>query len=403
MIDKETLLVHTTKDVPMRRQSGQYLASTTSGEIVRAFVPAPLPPEPPLQVDAGIQQLLQETNLALGRLDGIGTLLPDTQLFLYSYIRKEALLSSQIEGTQSSFSDLLLYENEEAPGVPVDDVQEVSNYVAAMEHGLRRIREGFPLSLRLIREVHEILLSGARGSHKSPGEFRRSQNWIGGSRPGNARYVPPPPDKVMECLGALEKFLHDDPVQTPTLTKAALAHVQFETIHPFLDGNGRVGRLMITLLLCAEGVLAEPLLYLSLYLKTNRDTYYDLLQEVREQGAWGKWLQFFLEGVRESADEATRTTRTINSVFSEDRKKVETLGRPANSALRVFDQFRSVPLLSINQAARSLQITVPTVTTAVKHLATLGIVEELTGRRRDRLFVYRRYLDILNAGTEPLR
>ncbi len=387
----------------MRRQSGQYLASTTSGEIVRAFVPAPLPPEPPLQVDAGIQQLLQETNLALGRLDGIGTLLPDTQLFLYSYIRKEALLSSQIEGTQSSFSDLLLYENEEAPGVPVDDVQEVSNYVAAMEHGLRRIREGFPLSLRLIREVHEILLSGARGSHKSPGEFRRSQNWIGGSRPGNARYVPPPPDKVMECLGALEKFLHDDPVQTPTLTKAALAHVQFETIHPFLDGNGRVGRLMITLLLCAEGVLAEPLLYLSLYLKTNRDTYYDLLQEVREQGAWGKWLQFFLEGVRESADEATRTTRTINSVFSEDRKKVETLGRPANSALRVFDQFRSVPLLSINQAARSLQITVPTVTTAVKHLATLGIVEELTGRRRDRLFVYRRYLDILNAGTEPLR
>jgi len=403
MIDKETLLVHTTKDVPMRRQSGQYLASTTSGEIVRAFVPAPLPPEPPLQVDAGIQQLLQETNLALGRLDGIGTLLPDTQLFLYSYIRKEALLSSQIEGTQSSFSDLLLYENEEAPGVPVDDVQEVSNYVAAMEHGLRRIREGFPLSLRLIREVHEILLSGARGSHKSPGEFKRSQNWIGGSRPGNARYVPPPPDKVMECLGALEKFLHDDPVQTPTLTKAALAHVQFETIHPFLDGNGRVGRLMITLLLCAEGVLAEPLLYLSLYLKTNRDTYYDLLQEVREQGAWGKWLQFFLEGVRESADEATRTTRTINSVFSEDRKKVETLGRPANSALRVFDQFRSVPLLSINQAARSLQITVPTVTTAVKHLATLGIVEELTGRRRDRLFVYRRYLDILNAGTEPLR
>lgn len=387
----------------MRRQSGQYLASTTSGEIVRAFVPAPLPPEPPLQVDAGIQQLLQETNLALGRLDGIGTLLPDTQLFLYSYIRKEALLSSQIEGTQSSFSDLLLYENEEAPGVPVDDVQEVSNYVAAMEHGLRRIREGFPLSLRLIREVHEILLSGARGSHKSPGEFKRSQNWIGGSRPGNARYVPPPPDKVMECLGALEKFLHDDPVQTPTLTKAALAHVQFETIHPFLDGNGRVGRLMITLLLCAEGVLAEPLLYLSLYLKTNRDTYYDLLQEVREQGAWGKWLQFFLEGVRESADEATRTTRTINSVFSEDRKKVETLGRPANSALRVFDQFRSVPLLSINQAARSLQITVPTVTTAVKHLATLGIVEELTGRRRDRLFVYRRYLDILNAGTEPLR
>lgn len=387
----------------MQRKSGQYLTSTTSGEVVRTFVPSTLPPKPPLQIDAEIQQLLQETNLALGRLDGIGTLLPDTQLFLYSYIRKEALLSSQIEGTQSSFSDLLLYESQEAPGVPLDDVQEVSSYVAAMEHGLRRIREGFPLSLRLVREIHEILLSNGRGSHKSPGEFRRSQNWIGGSRPGNARYVPPPPDKVMDCLGALEKFLHDDPVQTPTLIKAALAHVQFETIHPFLDGNGRVGRLLITLLLCAEGVLAEPLLYLSLYLKTNRDTYYDLLQEVREQGTWEKWLRFFLEGVRESADEATRTTRAINSLFSEDRKKVETLGRPAGSALRVFDHLRSVPLLSIPRSAHLLQIAVPTVATAIKHLEALGIVEELTGRRRDRLFVYRRYLDILNAGTEPLR
>lgn len=386
----------------MKRHSGQYIVSTTSGEAVRAFVPAPLPPKPTIEIGPEIQQLLQQTNLALGRLDGIGTLLPDTQLFLYSYIRKEALLSSQIEGTQSSFSDLLLYENEEAPGVPLGDVQEVSNYVAAMEHGLRRIRAGFPLSLRLIREVHEVLLSHGQGSHKSPGEFRHSQNWIGGSRPGNARYVPPPPDKVMECLGALEKFLHDDPVQTPTLIKAALAHVQFETIHPFLDGNGRVGRLLITLLLCTEGVLVEPLLYLSLYLKTHRDTYYDLLQEVREQGAWEKWLWFFLEGVRDSAEEATRTTRAINSLFSDDRAKVETLGRPAGSALRVFDHLRSVPLLSITRAAQSLQIAVPTVATAIKHLEGLEIVEELTGRRRDRLFVYRRYLDILNVGMEPL-
>ena len=206
----------------MERQAGQFLRSSTSPEPFLAFIPAPLPPDPPLQIDSALQQLLEKANRALGRLDGMGTLLPDTQLFLYSYVRKEALLSSQIEGTQSSFSDLLLYENEQAPGVPMDDVEEVSNYVAAMEHGLRRIREGFPLSLRLIREVHAILLSGGRGSHKSPGEFRRSQNWIGGSRPGNARYVPPPPEKVMECLGALEKFLHDDPVKTPTLIKAAL-------------------------------------------------------------------------------------------------------------------------------------------------------------------------------------
>ncbi|MGI4791433.1 MAG: Fic family protein [Janthinobacterium lividum] len=277
----------------MKRISGRFLRSTTSPEPFLAFIPAPLPPNPPLEISTDIQQLLEQANRALGRLDSVGALLPGTQLFLYSYIRKEALLSSQIEGTQSSFSDLLLYENEEAPGVPVGDVQEVSNYVQAMEYGLRRIQEGFPLSLRLIREVHAILLSEGRGSHQSPSEFRRSQNWIGGSRPGNARYVPPPPDQVMECLGALEKFLHDDPVPTPTLIKAALAHVQFESIHPFLDGNGRVGRLLITLLLCAEGAMTEPLLYLSIYLKSNRDTYYALLQQIRETGEWEEWLRFF--------------------------------------------------------------------------------------------------------------
>jgi len=330
-------------------------------------------------------------------------LLPDTRLFLYSYIRKEALLSSQIEGTQSSFSDLLLYENEEAPGVPLDDVQEVSSYVAAMEHGLRRIREGFPISLRLIREIHEILLSNGRGSHKSPGEFRRSQNWIGGSRPGNARYVPPPPDKVMDCLGALEKFLHDDPVKTPTLIKAALAHVQFESIHPFLDGNGRVGRLLITLLLCAEEALAEPLLYLSLYLKTNRETYYDLLQEMRDTGDWEEWLHFFLQGVWETAEEAARTTRTILQVLGEDRQRIERLGRAAASALRVFNRLQVTPLLSIPKTADALGLSVPTVIASVKHLETLEIVRELTGRQRDRLFVYSRYLDILSAGMEPLR
>ncbi len=387
----------------MQRHTGQYLLSSTSPEPFRAFVPAPLPPNPPLQISDAMHDLSEQANRALGRLDGIGTMLPDARLFLYSYIRKEALLSSQIEGTQSSFSDLLLYENQEAPGVPLDDVQEVSSYVAAMEHGLRRIREGFPLSLRLVREVHEILLSNGCGSHKSPGEFRRSQNWIGGSRPGNARYVPPPPDKVVDCLGALEKFLHDDPVKTPTLIKAALVHVQFESIHPFLDGNGRVGRLLITLLLCAEGALTEPLLYLSLYLKTNRETYYDLLQGMRDTGDWEEWLRFFLEGVRETAEEAARTTRAILKLFADDRARVETIGRGAASALRVFGHLQFKPLLSIIKTAEELQLAAPTVATALQNLQGLNIARELTGRPRHRLFVYGRYLDILSAGMEPLR
>ena len=386
----------------MHRQAGQYLRSSTSPEPFLAFVPALLPPDPPLEITLELQQLLETANRALGRLDGIGTLLPDTRLFLYSYRRKEALLSSQIEGTQSSFSDLLLYESQEAPGVPLDDVQEVSNYVAAMEHGLQRIADGFPISLRLIREVHEILLSGARGSYKSPGEFRRSQNWIGGSRPGNARYVPPPPDHVMECLGALEKFLHDDPVRTPTLIKAALAHVQFESIHPFLDGNGRVGRLLITLLLCAEGAISQPLLYLSLYLKTNRTAYYDHLQQIRDTGDWEDWLRFFLEGVLETADGAVQTARVIFQLLQEDRAKIETIGRAAPSALRVFAHLQSKPLISIPKAAEELELAAPTVATALQHLVRLKIAAELTGKPRHRLFVYRRYVDILNEGAEPL-
>ncbi len=387
----------------MKRNAGRLVRCTTSPEHFSAFVPAPLPPEPPLVISPDIQELLEQANRALGRLDGIGALLPDTQLFLYSYLRKEALLSSQIEGTQSSFSDLLLYENEEAPGVPLGDVQEVSSYVAALEHGLRRIRAGFPLSLRLIREVHEILLSQGRGSHQSPGEFRRSQNWIGGTRPGNARYVPPPHDLVMDCLGALEKFLHNDPVPTPTLIKAALAHVQFESIHPFLDGNGRVGRLLITLLLCAEGALTEPLLYLSLYLKLHREDYYTLLQQVRETGDWEAWLRFFLQGVQETAEQGAATTRSLLQLFREDRERIEGLGRAAASALRVFSQMQTTPIFSVSRIANTLELSLPTASAAVRNLEGLGVIRELTGRRRGRLFVYRRYLDILSEGTEPLR
>jgi Fic family protein len=244
------------------------------------------------------------------------------------YLRKEALLSSQIEGTQSSLSDLLLFEQDELPMVPLDDVQEVSNYVAAMDHGLQRLREGFPLSLRLIREIHEILLAKGRGASKEPGEFRRSQNWIGGTRPGNALFVPPPPDELNRCLGDLETYLHATDVH-PALIRAALAHVQFETIHPFLDGNGRLGRLLITLLLCEAGSLREPVLYLSLYLKTHRQQYYDLLQAVRERGDWETWLAFFLDGVTETATQAVHAARSLITLFDNDRRRITELGRAA--------------------------------------------------------------------------
>jgi Fic family protein len=250
---------------PDNQRLGTYMVSSTAGETVRAFVPPPLPPVPPVRLDS-LQVLLEQANQALGRLDGLAAFLPDVSLFIYAYVRKEAVLSSQIEGTQSSLSDLLLFENQEAPGVPIEDVQEVSNYVAALYHGLKRMRDGFPLSLRLIREIHEILLSHGRGSDKDPGEFRKSQNWIGGTRPGNAAFVPPPPTLVMQCMGQLEKFLHDETQGLPLLVRAALIHVQFESIHPFLDGNGRLGRLLITFLLCTGGTLTEPILYLSLFL-----------------------------------------------------------------------------------------------------------------------------------------
>lgn len=384
-----------------RGLQGYYIPCTTSPEPFRAFVPRSLPPEPPLQIDADLQDLSERANRALGRLDGITTLLPEPSLFLYLYIRKEALLSSQIEGTQSSFSDLLLYENEEAPGVPLDDVKVVSRYVAALNHGLARLREGFPLCIRLLCEIHQVLLQEGRGSDQAPGEVRRSQNWVNGTRPGNAIFVPPPPQDVSSCLGDLENFLHDKPQRTPVLIKAAVAHVQFESIHPFLDGNGRLGRLLITFLLCAEGALTEPLLYLSLYFKIHRPLYYDLLQQVRNKGDWEAWLRFFLEGVVVTAEQATSTARRILSLFDKDRQRIENIGRAAGSALRLHQLMRKKPVFSITRAANDLGLTRPTVTSSLKHLEDLDIVQELTGRRRDRTFVYGEYLSILNEGTEP--
>jgi Fic family protein len=385
------------------KPTGTYVTTATAGESFRAFVPDPLPPSPPIGLTDADRDLLEKANRALGRLDGVTTLLPDVSLFLYFYVRKEAVLSSQIEGTQSSFSDLLLHEEDLAPGVPLDDVQEVSNYVAAMNHGLRRLREDdFPLSLRLIREMHEVLLAKGRGSDKTPGKFRRSQNWLGGTRPGNARFVPPPPDRVTDCMGNLEEFLHDQPQRTPVLIKAALAHVQFETIHPFLDGNGRLGRLLITLILCAEHALAQPLLYLSLFFKQHRQEYYDRLDAVRRKGDWLGWLRFFLEGVQQTAQQAADTAARILKLFDDDRAKVESLGRKAGSAHRVLDLLQRHPMTTVPNATKQLSLTAPTVRNAIKNLQSLGIVREITGKQRDRVYVYDPYVKILDEGTQPL-
>jgi len=375
---------------------------SVAGVHYQTFHPRPLPPDPPLQLGVQEYDLMERANRALGRLDVIATLLPDPVFFIYTFVRKEAILSSQIEGTQSSLSELLLFEMDEAPGVPLADVEEVSRYVAAMNHGLERLQEGFPLSLRLIREMHEILLSQGRGSSKTPGEFRRSQNWIGGTNPGNAIFVPPPPEMVPECMGALEKFWHDQPERTPVLIKAALSHVQFESIHPFPDGNGRLGRLLITLLLCAEKALNHPTLYLSLYFKIHRKTYYDLLQKVRTEGDWEGWLRFFLSGVTETAEQAVLAVKAILLLFENDRRRIETLGRVAPSVLRLHQLLQSKPLISIGNAAALTQLTIPTITTAFKHLESLGMVRELTKKRRNRLFTYVKYIEILDQGTEPL-
>ncbi|MCA2985335.1 Fic family protein [Gemmatimonas sp.] len=386
----------------LRGPTGTWRTETSSGEAVRAFIPAPLPPVPPLQLDAIAQSNVDDSLLALGRLDSVALLMPDTRLFLYAYVRKEAVLSSQIEGTQSSLSDLLTFEADESPGVPLDDVTEVSNYVAALEWGMAEIRRGFPISGRLLRGIHGRLLSSGRGADKLPGDFRRSQNWIGGTRPGNAAFVPPPPSEVAPCISALERFIHDDPVRTSPVLKAALAHVQFETIHPFLDGNGRVGRLLITLLLCAEGVLKDPMLYLSLYFKEHRAEYYAHLTAVRETGDWEAWIAFFADGVRETASAAVDTAQRLVALFARDRERIASAGRTANSLLRVFDALRERPISTAAMLSERSGASLPTTNRMLEQLRGLGIVTELTGRKRDRLFSYAEYVRILSEGTSPL-
>ncbi|KAF5054135.1 hypothetical protein DSECCO2_391200 [anaerobic digester metagenome] len=379
---------------------GRYVIISTVGEKAQAFVPAPLPPRPPIDWTPELRNKFDLALLALGRLDSVSTLLPDTSLFLYMYARKEAVLSSMIEGTQSSLSDLLLYELGLEPGVPLDDVREVSNCVAAFDHGQHLLNGGLPLSLRLLREIHGVLLNKGRGSCLTPGEFRRSQNWIGGTRPGNAAFVPPPAEYVLECMGDLERFLHDQPEPTPVLLKAALAHVQFETIHPFLDGNGRLGRLLITLLLYDQKVLREPMLYLSLYIKTHRQYYYELLNNVRLTGDWEAWLDFFAEAVIVTAGQAVDTAQQLIALSNLDRDRISGLGRAAASTLQIHRALLEHPIATSGSLAEKTGLTPATVNKSLAHLEQLGIVKELTARKRNRLFSYVAYIEIMNSGTE---
>jgi Fic family protein len=380
--------------------SGRYITISTLGEQVRAFVPAPLPPVPPIDI-APFYGKLDIANQALGRLDGLHRSLPDTAMLLYFYNRREAVLSSQIEGTQSSLSEFLLYESELTP--PSEDATEVSNYVAALQHGLERLQEGFPLCNRLLREMHAILLRTGRGSDKQPGEFRRSQNWIGGTRPGNAMYVPPPVSEMEIVMSDLERFLHREQDQLPLLIDAALAHAQFESAHPFLDGNGRLGRMLVVLLLYARGVLKEPSLYLSLYLKTHRDLYYQLLQETRTRGLWEPWIEFFLEAVQFTAEEACSTAKRIQGVFHRDRMVVRALPR-SGSMLQLHEYLQRHPVTDLQHAARAVGISNTTAGSAMERLVKAEIASEQTGRRRGRIYVYREFLKILEEGTDqPFR
>lgn len=381
-----------------RTLQGRYIKVASTGESFNAFMPALLPPRPAIHWTPALRARFDAALLALGRLDAVTDLLPNAALLLYSFVRKEAVLSSMIEGTQSSLADLLLFEIDQQPGVPLEDAREVSRYVAALEHGLKRLRGGFPLSLRLLREVHRVLLGGGRGTKLTPGEFRRSQVWIGGTRPGNAVFVPPPANELDECLKHFERFLHDQPEPTPPLVKAALAHVQFETIHPFLDGNGRVGRLLIALQLAADGLLREPLLYLSLHFKAHRQTYYELLNAVRLSGDWEIWLEFFADAVAASATQAATSAKRLLELASADGQRIADLGRAASSALMIHQSLQRQPIATAASLTVATGLTPATINKSLAHLERLGVVAELTRKQRGRVFSYARYVDILNEG-----
>lgn len=386
---------------PNAVRAGRYVSQATG---YRAFIPTPLPPSPPVLISGEIQKLLSQADLALGRLDGSIQTLPNPDLFVFMYVRKEAVLSSQIEGTQSSLNDLLAAEASILTAESPKDVDEVINYVHAMKHGLARLAE-LPLSIRLIREIHAELLKGVRGSRLTPGELRRSQNWIGpgGSTLNDAAFVPPPPEDVQGALGDLELFLHS-PTDIPALIQIGLAHVQFETIHPFLDGNGRVGRLLITFYLCERGILHKPVLYLSHFFKRHRAAYYDNLQAVRDTGDWERWIIFFLRGVIEVSVEAAETARRILALREAHREAVTThMARAAANGHRLLQHLYERPIVSIAEVQEHLGTTYPAASNVVNRLASLGILREITGYRRNRLFRYESYIKLFSeTQAEPL-
>ena len=379
------------------------MASARAGRYVsqpggfRAFIPAPLPPVPPLAFDDELTRFLSEADQALGRLDGAASILPNPELFVAMYVRREAVYSSQIEGTQSTLEDVLEFEAGGGKPSRPKDVKEVVNYVRAMDYGLRRLTE-LPVCLRLIREIHAELLKGVRGADRTPGEFRRSQNWIGpeGTPLAAAIYVPPPVHEMQAALGDLEKFLHQRGTM-PLLVHCGLAHAQLETIHPFLDGNGRVGRLLITFLLCWQGALQRPLLYLSHYFKAHRAEYYDRLMAIRNDGNWEGWLKFFLSGVRDVSVQATETARQIIDLREQHRRLL------AGSAydLKLVDHLFQTPIVSVPAAQKILGCSSPTAYTVIGRLVKQGLLQETTGRRRDRWYRYKPYLDLFEGQNAP--
>lgn len=384
-----------------RGTTGRYVASIAGGVKCQAFIPAPLPPNPPLQLGDKLQSRINQAMLALGRLDAISTLLPDAHLFLYSYVRKEAVMSSQIEGTQSSLGDLMLYEMEGSPGVPMDDVQEVSCYVSALNLGVQRINEGFPITFRLLTELHSALMTSGRGINKSPGEFRKNQVWIGGHRADEAVFVPTPANEIANCWADLERFINDLPEPTDPLIKAALTHVQFETIHPFMDGNGRLGRMLIPLILVNAKVLSQPLLYLSVFFKKHRHIYYERLQQVRLTGDWESWLLFFVDAVSETATQAVATAQQLNAMREQHKLPLQALGRMAPSAQQVLDVLFEKPIANIYTIVAISGLTPATVGKVMEKLSQpdLALVRELTGQKRNRIYAYTAYIEILNQET----
>ena len=380
----------------MARRTGRYRITSTVGEEVRAFVPDPLPPaDPPLAMDASIASSHAGALAALSRLAVAGAMVPDTEWFLYGFVRKEAVITSQIEGTQATLPDVVTYEATNHSERP-DDVEEVCNYVDALAHARRQLADqnGLPLSVRLLRDAHRILMRGARGSDKLPGEVRRSQNWIGGSRPGSARFVPPPPEDVPDALAALERWWHAES-DLPPLVRAGLAHVQFETIHPFLDGNGRIGRLLIALLIEHWRLLDQPLLYLSVAFRRAQPEYYARLAAVRTDGDWEGWTRFFLDCVREAADDGVRVARELHAIVGRDRRRILAHDRSTVAAVQLLERLPSIPVVTVPRAAEMLRLTAPPARKAIELLESLDVLREISGKRRGRAYAYQEYLDAL--------